>query len=82
MKNDGGEVGVGDGDGCKVSCAILEEGGFGIVEVVGAEAVEELVETGGGDVLWLLIGKTVEANVPTIRVGKYMRGYKRRNTCP
>ena len=73
MEDDGGEVCVGDGDGCKVSCAILKKGGFGFVEVVGAETVEELVEAGGGDVLWLLVGKSVEANVPTTRVGKYVR---------
>ena len=73
---------MGDGDGCEVSCAILEEGGLGIVEVVGAEAVEEFVEAGGGDVLWLLVGKTVEADVPAAGVCQYMRWYKRRNTCP
>ena len=73
---------MGDGDGCKSGSAILEEGGFGFVEVVGAETVEELVEAGGGDVLWLLVGKTVEADVPTIGVGKYVRGYKRSRYLP
>ena len=65
---------MGDGDGCKVGCAVLKKGGFGFVEVVGAEAVEELVEAGGGDVLRLLVGKTVEANVPAAGVCQYMRG--------
>lgn len=47
---------MGDGDGSEVCGTILEEGGFRVVEVVGAEAVEQFVEAGGGDVLRLLVG--------------------------
>lgn len=53
------------GDGREIDGAVVQKGRFCLVEIVGGQTIDDLVEAGGIDVLRLLVGEAVEADIPS-----------------